>query len=169
MIKTQQIRVTLIALVALTLLVSGCEPLRKKFVRQKKKDESASQFIPVLDPVDYPDKVASAPELYQHYFSLWQVWNKELLMRVQEQASDKKITFTFNQVLVQLTAMEKLLTGDKQKALNGYISQLDGIQKELEQPEQIRNTSLIERKLERIDGDLREGFRVKDVQESLVQ
>src|SRR3989338_8775878 len=119
-------------LVLLVAMLSGCEPLRKKFTRQKKKDQSqSSQFIPVLDPLDYPDKVQTPEEKYRHSFSLWQVWHKELMMRLEEQASDKKINYTFNQVMVQLTEMEKLLTGEKQEKLGEYIGQLSGLQQEL--------------------------------------
>jgi hypothetical protein len=150
-------------------LTSGCEPLRKKFVRQKKKDGESAEFIPVLDPVDYPNKVESTAEAYRRFYSLWQVWDKELVMRVEEQASDKKIGFTFNQVLVQMNEMEKLLTGEKQKKLGTYIDQFGLLQKDLQQPVEFRNNGLIKQKLERIDENFREEFRFKQVEGSLVQ
>jgi len=167
MVKMQTIAKVLIIL--LIFIASGCEPLRKKFTRQKKKDESQSAFIPVLDPVDYPDKVETPEESYRHYFSLWQVWDKDFMMRLQENSSDKKINFTFNQVLLQLTEMEKLLTGEKQQKIREYIGQLTALGQDLKQPAQIRNSSLIQRKVEHIGKDLRIGFRFKDVQGSLVQ
>ena len=150
-------------------ITSGCEPLRKKFTRQKKKDAGTAEFIPVLDPVDYPDKVATAEELYRHYYSLWQVWDRELLVSVQQQTSDKRIKANLDQVLVQLTEMGKLLTGEKQKTLQGYTDQVNTIQKDLIQPAQMRNNGLIQRKLERLDKSVREGFRFKEVQGSLTQ
>lgn len=169
-IRTMAVPMAKLLTVLLVFSTSGCEPLRKKFTRQKKKDASqSSQFIPVLDPIDYPDKVESPEESYRHYFSLWQVWDKELVMRIQEHASDKKINFTFNQFLVQLTEMEKLLSGEKRQKLNEYIAQLSGLQKDLGQPAGVRNDSVIQRKIERIGKNLREGFRFKDVQESLVK
>ena len=132
MVKMQTIAKVLIIL--LIFIASGCEPLRKKFTRQKKKDESQSAFIPVLDPVDYPDKVETPEESYRHYFSLWQVWDKDFMMRLQENSSDKKINFTFNQVLLQLTEMEKLLTGEKQQKIREYIGQLTALGQDLKQP-----------------------------------
>ena len=68
----------------------GCEPLRKKFVRQKKKDENAQQFIPVLDPIDYPAAVYSAEEGYRKHYSLWRVWHKELMVSLDEQGIDRR-------------------------------------------------------------------------------
>ena len=167
-LKIQKIVVTLL-LVLFVLSANGCEPLRKKFTRQKKKDESQSQVIPILDPIDYPDAVESPEASYRQYFSLWQVWDKELAMRIGEHASDKKISVTFNQFLVQLMAMEKLLTGEKQQKLNQYITQLSALQKDLGQPAAIRNDGIIQSKIERIGKNVREGFRLKNVQGSLVK
>ena len=156
-------------LVFFIITASGCEPFRKKFIRQKKKDESQSQMIPVLDPIDYPAKVESPEDSYRQYFSLWQVWDKELVMRIGEHASDKKINFTFNQLLLQLTEMEKLLSGEKQQQLNQYITQLSALHNDLSQPAGVRNDRVIQSKIERIGKDLRQGFRFKDIQSSLVK
>src|SRR3989338_3029470 len=140
MIPNRQKRLFYVSIVSVFLLLavmttSGCEPLRKKFTRQKKKDQGgSSKFIPVLDPIDYPDKVVTPQESYRHYFSLWQAWDKELVMRIEEHASNKKIDFTVHQALAQLTEMEKLLTGEKQKQLGQYIAQLREAQKDLAQP-----------------------------------
>ena len=65
--------------------------------------------------------------------------------------------------------MEKLLTGEKQQKLHEYIGQLTNLQEDLKQPVQVRNSSQIQRKMERVGKDLRTGFRFKDVQGSLVQ
>ena len=167
-LKTQKAIIKLL-LVLFVMTVSGCEPLRKKFTRHKKKDESQSQVIPVLDPIDYPNAVESPEASYRQYFSLWQVWDKELVMRIGEHASDKKISFTFNQLLLQLTEMEKLLSGEKRQKLKEYIMQLSALQKDLDEPAGVRNDNLIQRKIERIGKNLREGFRIKDVQESIVK
>jgi hypothetical protein len=156
-------------LIIVVLTAAGCEPLRKKFVRQKKKDESNPQFLPVLDPVDYPANVQTPEESYRHHFSLWQVWDKELVMRIEEKASDKKINFTFNQVMVQLAELEKLLRDEKKTQMNQYITQLNDIQRDLGQPRGIRDNSSIQRKVQRIGSKLREGFRFNDVEQSLIR
>ena len=151
------------------LTAGGCEPLRKKFVRQKKKTDESSKFIPVLDPIDYPRKTETSEELYKHHFSLWQVWDKELVMRIEERASDKKIQHTLNQVLVQLGEMEKLLTGEKQQQLSQQIAQMSKVQSDLTQPVGIRNNGVIQKQVERVSKKLREGFRLKHVEGSLTK
>lgn len=158
-----------VGLLVITILLTagGCESLRKKFVRQKKKDQTKKEFIPVLDPIDYPAKVQSPEEAYRHYFSLWQVWDKELVMRIEEGASDKKISFTFNQLMIQLTELENLLTGEKKTQMNQFITQLNDIGQQLAQPAGIRNDGGIQMKVQRIGSKLREGFRSNDVEPSL--
>lgn len=162
---------TTVGLLLITILLTsgGCEPLRKKFVRQKKKDQTRKEFIPVLDPIDYPASVQSPADAYRHYFSLWQVWDKELVMRIEEGASDKKISFTFNQLMIQLTELEKLLTGEKKTQMTQFITQLNDIQRQLAQPAGIRNDGGIQMKVQRIGSKLREGFRFNDVEQSLVR
>lgn len=48
--------VIVLALVMTVPLMSGCEPLRKKFTR-KKKETQAKAEMPVFEPIDYPAKV----------------------------------------------------------------------------------------------------------------
>ena len=157
-------------LVMFFITMAGCEPLRKKFTRQKKKDQNeGTKFIPVLDPIEYPAKVESPAEAYKHYFSLWQVWDKELIMRVEEHASNKKINFTVNQLLTQLTEMEKFLTGEKQQQLSQLIAQINQVQRDLAQPVGIRSDGVIVKKIQRVGSKLREDFRFRDVEASLIK
>lgn len=69
------------------LSVSGCTPLKKKFTRQKKVDkENDPKFIPVLNPVEYEERKVSAEENYKYHYSLWKVWNKDLLQTIERDA-----------------------------------------------------------------------------------
>ena len=60
-------------IVAVMMTTVGCEPLRKKFIRKRKAAQESSEDIPVLEPIDYPDKVYTAEDLYKQHYSLWQV------------------------------------------------------------------------------------------------
>ena len=51
-----------------TVLMTGCEPLRKKFTRKRKKDQE-SEIMPVLDPIDYPARMDSPERRYRHFYS----------------------------------------------------------------------------------------------------
>src|SRR5437899_1682173 len=86
----------------------GCEPLRKKFVRQKKKEQK-EEFEPVLDPIDYPAAVHSPTQDYKHAYGLWKVWNKELLQEIETNDNEKRQVYLLNESIEQLEAMEKLV------------------------------------------------------------
>ena len=58
--KRCSMRIIFICLLSVSLIAGGCEPLRKKFTRQKKKDQETSAIIPILEPIDYPEKVHSS-------------------------------------------------------------------------------------------------------------
>ena len=63
--KRNHFWVVCMGLVLVSLLCGGCEPLRKKFIRQKKQDKEISGTIPILEPIDYPEKIHSSAEDYQ--------------------------------------------------------------------------------------------------------
>ena len=54
--KRYQLLMWIVPVLIVSLGFSGCETMRRKFVRQKKKKETA-EFIPVLEPIEYPGPV----------------------------------------------------------------------------------------------------------------
>jgi len=95
------------------LAISGCTPLRKKFTRKKKDKQANQKFIPVLDPIDYPEKVYSAAEKYKYHYSLWKVWNKDLLQVLERNGSEKRQKYLLDQAIVQLKEMQNSLSDEK--------------------------------------------------------
>jgi hypothetical protein len=148
--------------------LSGCEPLRKKFVRQKKKDKDGEQVTPILDPIDYPRAVATAEEQYHRHYTLSQVWFKELLIHLTEGGSDKKTIFLMNQIKTQVTEMHALLTGEYQAKANAFLQQILDIDQELQLPAAVRNNDGIYRRLNRISWDIRLTLDEKEVKGQLV-
>ena len=61
-------------LLGMCVSMSACEPLRKKFTRQKKADANADKdFVPVLEPQDYPAPEKNPPEMYKQHYALIKV------------------------------------------------------------------------------------------------
>ncbi len=147
----------------------GCEPLRKKFVRQKKKDENAQQFIPVLDPIDYPAAVYSAEEGYRKHYSLWRVWHKELMVSLDEQGIDRRQKYLVGQLVTQLSEMSKFVTEEKQKGLKDLSDTLFEVQEELEKPSGMRNMYSIKRKIEQSDKKMLNEFNPKVLENDFIQ
>src|SRR5262245_48984541 len=95
-----------VCLAVLSVSLSGCEPLRKKFTRKKKADKK-EKFIPVLEPVDYPPSRVSSLEQYKYHFSLWQVWNKEMGQLADDPNTDKRLDYLYEQIIQELEEMKR--------------------------------------------------------------
>ncbi len=157
----------LIFFVIVTMTFSSCEPLRKKFTRQKKKSAEESEIIPILDPIEYPAKVYSNDEIYRQHYSLWQVWQKDLVSSIVEEESGKKQKYNLNQSIIQLEEIQKLVSDAKAQELTKFIDRLKLVQVKLDDPFPMRNMSSIRLEIESIGKDIREEFRFTKIKDSL--
>ena len=126
----------------------GCEPLRKKFTRQKKKEQK-EEFTPVLDPIDYPAAVRSPAQDYKRAYGLWKVWNKEFLQEIEKNDNEKRQKYLLNESVEQLQAMRNLIQENKRGSLNQAIGNLNSVKEEYQLPVAMRQMSAIKRKIER--------------------
>ena len=160
--------VIFICLVAMIFSSVGCEPLRKKFVR-KKKEEKESGIIPVLEPMDYaPKKMYSPLEQYQRHYSLWKVWDRELMQAIQEGKNPKAQKYNLAQLIEQIEEMQKWAREEKQKELFVLIQELHGIQKDLDQRSVTQSTFKMIKTLERNSKMIRHRFNPKLMAEFLI-
>jgi hypothetical protein len=142
-----------------TLPLSGCTPLRNKFTRRKKKDEEQSQkFIPVLEPIDYPEKTYSSLERYSHHYSLWKVWEKDLLQTIDDGGSDKRQKYLLTQAIEQLEEMEQWLIDERREEFALLLESLRAVQQEYEKQPLMRNTFSLKKKIERNAKEIRNKF-----------
>jgi uncharacterized protein (UPF0147 family) len=148
--------------------LSGCEPLRKKFVRQKKKDKEAQELIPIFEPLDYGAQMMSAEERYKHFYSMWKIWNGDLIKTIDESAADKIIKYNVEQSILQLLEMRKWLKEEKQVEIDKGIKVLQSIGKDLEMPAVMRNNFQIKLKVERNAKTIRKALSPDVVKETLV-
>ena len=152
----------LCCLSVLFLTSSGCTPLRKKFIRQKKKDQTTDpRFIPVLDPIDYPEKIYSAEEKYKHHYSLWKVWNKDLLQVLERDGSGKRQKYLLSQSIEQLEEMRNLINNEKQAEFIELVDQLKNVRQDYEKPSSMRNKFSIRSKIERNAKTIRNSYSPK--------
>jgi len=161
--------VIFICLLSFALMASGCEPLRKKFTRQKKKDQQSSEAIPILEPIDYPEKIYSPSDDYKQHYSMWQVWQREFLNSLDDASSVKQELYELDQVVVSLQAIQKLLPPEKNPKFSVLIAQYQSLKSAVSQPGPFRNTANIKLKAESLDKQIREGYRFNQVKDSLVK
>ncbi len=147
----------------LTFTSFGCEALRKKFTRKKKKVDKSKELIPVFEPIDYARKEYSAEDAYKKAYSLWQVWSKELVTVIPRDSNDKNQRYLVAQIINQVTAMRDLLNEEKsseiQKTLNKYMD----IQNIYKKPESMRQRSIMTNKLRQANKELRLTFHPEQV------
>jgi len=149
-------------LCAIFLILSGCAPLRKKFTRQKKKDKQLDpRFIPVLDPIEYPEKIYSVEEKYKYHYSLWKVWNKDFLQVLERNGSGKRQKYLLDQSIEQLEEMNILLNDAKQAELKGLIDERGIVLQEYDKQSAMRNKFSIRSKVQRNGRKIRNGFSPK--------
>jgi hypothetical protein len=161
---------SLVVLLVLTVAVSaGCEPLRKKFTRQKKEGAEGVEMMPILDPIDYPEPVKNTANLYRQHYSLWQVWLRDFSTAMQEGYADKKIIYDLNQMIIQLQEMQKLVEGDKQVLLKGYEGRLEKIKGRFADPSGMRNNAQLQQNVESVGKEMRQNFRFQAIEANLVK
>jgi hypothetical protein len=141
-------------LVGVTLLSAGCEPLRKKFRRQK-KEVKKEEFIPVLDPIDYPPSRVSSVEKYKYHFSLWQVWSKDLRHMLDEETMDKRKKYLMAQMVQELADMKEWTPAEYIPHVDQALKEYGIVQKELDKPEIMRNQGTIEGRIRRTENYVR--------------
>ena len=122
----------------------GCESLRKKFVRQKKQDQK-EEFIPVLDPIDYPAAIHSPEQDYKKAYGLWKVWNREYLQEVDVNENDKRQRYLLNEAISQVEEMKKLVKEEKQAVFVPVLKDLNALRDSYETPAMVRRASATKR------------------------
>jgi hypothetical protein len=142
----------LVGCLCMAVMVSsmGCEPLRKKFTRQKKKGQTGKEIIPVLEPVDYPAKQYGTKEDYAKHYSLFRVWISDFDTNRRD-ASDKKLVYDLDAALNELGEMENILKNPKKEELATLKTQVQFVRDQYAQPEAFRNSARIDTEMRAIN------------------
>ncbi len=158
-----------ILFIFMCLVSSGCEPLRKKFTR-KKKQEQTSDVVPILEPIDYPRLVETSESQYRYHYSLWQIWHRDFLNWLEEKKeNDKKAVYILNQMIVQMEEMQKFIQGEKRTIFSQYIQQVKEVLQEFEKPRPVRNYPNIQYKISSIGKQVRKDFKIDQMKDNLTQ
>ncbi len=152
----------------LAIVSSGCEPLRKKFTRQKKKDKEISQeFVPILEPEEYPAKVHTPQELYSRHYSLWQAWQKELTDSLVNNQNRKRQLYLFDQVIKELEEMQKYVGEEMQSGLSGVLNDLKKVYADMQLAVPLANASSWQRDIESISKKIRQTYAFNKIKDDL--
>jgi len=138
----------------------GCQSLRKKFIRQKKKDKKVD-FIPVLDPIDYEPGQVSAKERYGYHYGMWKVWYRELIEDLAKKGSDKSQLFNLMKAMSQIEEMKKWVRDEKKEVLDDVMVKISEFKKTYEKPKVMRNNHSQKAMFERIAKKVRNELNPK--------
>src|SRR3989338_2477083 len=151
-------------LCVLSFLMSGCQPLRKKFTRKKKEEkEAGGKFIPVLEPIDYPVKAYSLEQDYKQHFSLWKVWERDLMQSIENDDSDKRQKYLLGKSLEELEAMNALMGEARQAGFSAVLGQVRQIQKEYDKPAAMRSKFSVKKQLNASSKEIRHHYSPKQL------
>jgi hypothetical protein len=159
----------LLCLVMIVLETVGCsESFRKKFVR-KKKEATREEFIPVLEPVEYPAAERSAEKRYRYFYSLWKVWSTDYLTSFDEKENEKKEKYALVQVLKSLDEMKKWLKEEKQPQLNTYLEEVKKVDAMYQLASAMRNRNAMRAQYERIMNGIRRDYAPKVMEKYYIE
>lgn len=158
---------TVVVVVVVMVVSAGCESFRKKFIRKKKHEPAEEEMV--ITPRDYSKEQLPSDQAYRRYFTYWKAWHMELVAHLHEDASRKKILSCFEQALLNLTRMKKLLANEeKSKKLQGYIENVASLQAEMqEKNSQMVSFSRFRQALELLLRDIQRGFAFSKVKDDL--
>ncbi|MBI3315166.1 MAG: hypothetical protein HYZ86_04445 [Candidatus Omnitrophica bacterium] len=156
-------------LVVTSISLSACEPLRKKFTRQKKKDAFAQQdFIPVLEPQEYPAAEKDPVQNYKQHYALIKVWYRDMWRALEERGSDKQQRYLIKTIYGHIDEMRKLVGPQQQQKLDDLAKVLSYYDSALGVPAPMRNVSRIRSDLRAFDRMLRNKLRADRIKGSFI-
>jgi len=141
---------TCVFILALSVSISGCAGLQRKFTRKKKKEE---KLAPVITTYDY-SKDLRVDKLYKKHFLFWKTWHTELIDKMD--FGYKKRSVCYHHTVENLLEMKKYLAQSKQEELWPIMVKIKSIdsdvkKKRLSKSEMYRMKQLLEKAKRRID------------------
>ncbi len=150
-------------------LVGGCQPLRKKFIRQKKDDGRNSQTEVIFEPQDYSPEKFTAEEKYTKNYNLWVIWGKSLEETIEEGSSnEKRYKYFLNKGLEALREMRLYLKDNKKAELDEMIATFEKMYQEFNKPYALWNKVRIRNQASNNSIKIRTSFNPKDLQGNFV-
>ena len=104
----------------LTVSLTGCDAVQRKFTRKKKTAVKMPRFYQVKK---YPKK--PAPELYKKHYSYWRTWQGELIDNIGQ--NNKKARRCAEEAVGQLRDLQGLLIPSKAEEMERHIVSMEGV------------------------------------------
>ena len=154
----------------LSMSLSSCDSLRQKFTRKKKKGDVEDQnFVPVLEPEEYPAPELNPEQNYKENYDLIKAWYTDLWTAIDDKNTSRYIHYTISQVTNHIAQMEKLVDAPTQANLVKLSAFLDYYESSLNDAWQVRNVGRIRSDLIEFDRFMRDHLRADKIQGHFVK
>ena len=154
----------LLAVLAVTVALSGCADLKDKFIRKKKEEPRAQRYYQVRQYDVHPTL-----DLYTKRYIYWKSWHKEMLTLLNQNSAIetdnyKKRTVAIEQEVSNLIDMQSMLVDEKAEELGKIIDEVTVIEKQMK-TEKITpgNLTRIRRKLDLLGKEVKKNFSYRDM------
>ena len=145
--------------------LSGCEPVRRKFIRKKPTATIETTAQPVFEPEEYPAPVLTSAAQYQGHYDRVLIWNKEVLANMEAKSSDKRILFSLKKCLKELGHMDGFLSGDSRTVLRQVKDVLEKMEGDFSSPAAYRPYQSYVKDLLKLDSRIRQTLKTSLVQD----
>lgn len=166
---SQMIRGLICMLMVGSLLVGCSSAMRKKFIRQKKKTDEEINFVPILEPIDYPNQLETSKIRYDYFYALLKVWHKDALTLIDDEHTDKRIVYTITQMKVQLEELNKIFVdgATKEKTVEA-VKAVELVLANYDNPPAFRNRDIIRRQLQRLMNAMIKPLSFENIKEDFI-
>ena len=161
--------VMMLTFVMVTVSVSGCTSLRKKFIRQSKNKDQKEDFIPVLEPVEYKRVEESPIEAYRSHYGMIKAYFGDLDACVGQGGNDKRARYLAAQITAHLQGLSGLLGQEKKAVAEKLLARLQDAVKEYDKPSGIRRVDLLKGAFHSIESDIRKTLKPDAVKDQVVR
>jgi len=132
--------VPVLLLVCMCMSMTGCETLKKKFV----KKHPQKKVTPVMYPQDYKG-VYTNDVLYNNHFNYWRTWTEDLIDCLKTKGSSKREVLAATRAVEDLQRMQDLLNSPKKEELEKYVKFYESVRMKvgLGQPTDVQASRLV--------------------------
>ena len=146
--------------------LTGCEGLQRKFTRKPK--HAAAPANPIISFQDYT-RAMTPMERYRKHAIMFDYWNDELLDTLQDtHPSPKRLKRASSESLMELEALQGLLSEEKSSHLNQFVEERVKINEQLQAGSlNWSQTSILWQRLESQTRHIQRDFSWRDVEDDL--
>ena len=149
----------MLAVLAVTVALTGCADLKDKFIRKKKEEPRAQRYYRVRQYDVHPTL-----DLYTKRYVYWKSWHREIMSLLEqtpsmETANYKKRRVAIEQEVSNLIDMQSMLVDEKAEELGKIIDEMTVIEKQVKS-EKITpgNLTRIRRTLDLLGKEVKKNF-----------